>query len=278
MWKLYYIFLLIKKYTYIEHFPYWKKSIDKNPHISQIFINECQNRSTYLGIYLSNVSDNKCHHAMSYLTDLNANENSSLNVAGCYYFYYWIYADILNNEIKNTDDIKNIYEGLLNIYIKAFKTFNRTHVCEEYKNTFTNDDVRKLTAIYNIYNSIDVLRDLCGSNREDNFCNEIETIINKYNIIRKYTSKEISETKTLTPCSNNIGVHIIITAVVTLLILIISFTIYKFTTFGTWLRDAIIRKKRHWNNTSDDINLFESSDLSSRNLRNNEYDILYHYS
>ncbi|GAW84685.1 variable surface protein [Plasmodium gonderi] len=201
-----------------------------------------------------------CVQAMEYLVDVNTATSGSLHEAGCAYFYYWIY-DVLKNGIKEISDIQDIYDQLIEIFMKE-KNIPIINLCESNKNPIKNDDFHKIVLIYDLYNSI---------YKNDKVLPKEAVFEEALKILKRYYEELVSKPREIieivkeASCKNNSAVTIVITFFVTIM----------FTIFGSWWHNIINKKINRWNNTNEEWNTYQRSEIYSTISRDTGHNMLY---
>ncbi|GAW84151.1 variable surface protein [Plasmodium gonderi] len=217
-----------------------------------------------------------CHQVIEYLGVINNENNESFKKVGCVYLYYWIYNDLLKDDKKGINHMPNIYDEFIKIFKEMYKTTN--NFCNSSEETIKKEDLPKLTVIYEMYKNKEYIEEFCLPNTDDDYCNVLKEHIKKYNNLVHAVVSEIH-----TPCKQdalpsrgkNIGSTIIITIFATLLISIFLFVLYEFTTFGSWIRHKILRRRKGLNNIEEKLDGLQGSELFTSMPRNSNHNMLY---
>ncbi|GAW83944.1 variable surface protein [Plasmodium gonderi] len=269
----------------LSKFPECKRRLDEKVHDSITHEGGlskdklCKESKYKLKDLIRNIYDPEkiCLQVQEYLGEINNELNKSLNKAACAYFYYWIYDELLKDEKKEIKNIPIIYNEFVDIFIKTIKEHN--NICKNSDDIIKEEDVPKLTIIYDMYKNEEYMKKACLPNRVDEYCNALRDYIKKYNNITQAILSEIHEPfkRDILPSHGyNIGSTIIITIFATLLISIFLFVLYEFTTIVSWLRRTILCKRKGLNNIEEKWEKYEGSDIYYTMSRNNENNILYH--
>ncbi|GAW84603.1 variable surface protein [Plasmodium gonderi] len=227
-----------------------------------------------------NLKDRKiCTQAMLYLVDVQSMLNNTLLEASCVYLYFWLSHNI--KEVKNIKDITENYDNLLKLY-KSFSWDMPIHNCYKYKIDFTQEDLGIIKDIHYTHNY--------AKKRDNNSDNYNQEFYNKVVSFKKYFDKQMQTeetvtcntevktiTKTTVSCKNNISFPIIITLFITSLISILLFTLYKYTSFSSYLKRILSYKRNKWNLIDEEINRFQETEISSSIKRDDEYYMLSNY-
>ncbi|GAW82731.1 variable surface protein [Plasmodium gonderi] len=253
----------------------------------------------YIKEYVKNFNfdlSSTCRTVTHYLQ--NQKSTNEINTyVGCMYLYYWLYNDLLHKN-KNSVYIKNLYDAFIN----AFNRNTVTPICSDFNMHLTQEVLENLKDIYEIntklYNFINGRGECsgdrkckcgeecantymrhqknCQSNQYPDFCNALKNIRQQYN-------EEMEKEK----CNNieyqilpifqakNIRVSPLIPIVIILVISIFLFNIYKFTTFGSYFRRIIKRKRNKWNNIVEEYNMFQNYETMNSIPKNSIYNIKY---
>ncbi|GAW84100.1 variable surface protein [Plasmodium gonderi] len=259
-------------YGFVKYFDQCKKIMDdKVNHIDASFTSQCSiiNEADFSG-YLQNPKK-LCTQAMPYLFEIYYYNNIPLNGAGCLYLYYWLY----NKNFKqktNSSVVKTFYEKLIDIYNTNYAK-NGTQ--EIYKKDINDDDIEKLSVIYNVFSFLNNMNDKNQNQSAKDFCYAVETIKNKYNLIIQEKGSETSKQQIVEYCQSNIKLSILITILVLLVPSLLIFIVYKFTPYGSYILRAIKWKKRVLNNRDNKWNIMQSSEIFNDMPRNMQYKMSY---
>ncbi|GAW83969.1 variable surface protein [Plasmodium gonderi] len=275
---------LIMFYAILENFPKCLDIIEKKPkNVSTEDKNqyspweiECTNEVNITKLRNVHV-DNRtpqgiCIQVMEYLGEINNDEEQALKDAGCEFFYYWIYYVLFNNNEKKINDIQSQYEELINIYNNAYFKKNIKSRCIGSKRPIEHDDFKKILELSSIYNSIykNTKRD-----KNDDIFKEVIKIVKLYNSKLENNPSKIIEIVKEPSCKNSSGVTIIITFVVTIIVFLSLFILYKFTIFGSLWRNIINRKISKSYSINEERNVFQGSEIYSVLPSRNEHNLLY---
>ncbi|GAW84562.1 variable surface protein [Plasmodium gonderi] len=245
----------------VKFFPKWEQIIDNiDWKTEKDFMTYCNYfKGKFSNTFNSNV-EHICCQTLAYLDKVCTTYKGSLEEAAIKYFYYWIYRYKLKKG-GTFDDIKKLYKEL----IEKFELWYSHSRLKEYEEKYIPDnELEDLKNLHDMYKSFILIKNKCEPNKNENYCNTIKDIMNKYN------PEVIIETnKTCTPnelhyCQVNIVKSIIIT-IVTIL----------FMTYGSFMNFPIKRNRKKCNNTYDEWNSMQSSEISSNISRNRIYDVLY---
>ncbi|GAW84120.1 variable surface protein [Plasmodium gonderi] len=286
----------INIYEYANLFSKCDESIKKAEIRKSSYTNDCEGYEKKINQNIKAQFKEICPQTFSYLNDIQiyAVDNEKLKEAHCVYLYYWLYDS--DGETKNSDDIKKLYDELINA-----DNEHQDGRCMNYNDIIiTYDEKTKLKDIYDMYTEIDKINsetdaceDNCGCakncseiyknhmetckyNKISNFCNELRNIKKKYDkkMINVVCGSDIP--KTLPSFQNyNITTLILIPVFVILAISSFLFIMYKFTPYGPSIRCATMMKRKHYNNIDKEKNILELYETNSCVLRNHRYHILY---
>ncbi|GAW82742.1 variable surface protein [Plasmodium gonderi] len=227
---------------------------------------------TYKNITEDIFSKRESSIAFSYLFDVDYNNkipNISSHV-GFLYLYYWIYHEL--NAKKNVTHTKNVYEALVKDYCQTYKTDG----CKgNESNSYSTDEINNLTAIYDLYGQLNIIKDACVSKKDANFCKSVNLIINQYITQVKTNDRDTSELE-LKPCvRTNIGITIITSILVMLLISLLAFFAFKFTTYGSWMSHKIMKLINKRNKIDEEWNMLQQCETSDITSSDQRYNVLY---
>ncbi|GAW84267.1 variable surface protein [Plasmodium gonderi] len=258
-------------YGFLKYFPEYEQIMDectKNPEDN--FIGVC-NSSEYDGLtlYAPNIHA-ECPTIMSYLYKINYNKDYAFSELGCKYLYYWLYRYLLLEKYKNS--VFTIYHMLLSLNISVFQGKETKNILRP---LFKDEDLKKLTAVYELNKTLHFVNINCEPENDNEFCSEVEGIMGKYNLQKKTPVHESFQGIVSSTCRTNIAVPISITIIVMLLACLFLFVVLKFTSFGSWIRREIQRKRYIWDNTYEEKNIFDESEMFNTSLKNIEHNILY---
>ncbi|GAW84391.1 variable surface protein [Plasmodium gonderi] len=260
-------------YEIVVHFPKCKGEIEEKPQK----ITDYSNPGTWAKLCIDNSPNSKlshlnvhnrnpqdiCNQVMEYLAYVNGGTKESLNEFGCEYLYYWIY-ELLHHKdnIDITVQVDEVYDELLNIFIKGYKTYfnGEIKISRCLKNGIKEIDFPKIRAIYDMYNKI-----IIHTYNTNNIFQDVVDIMNKHNKQIESVYDEISKSLITTPCKSNIASPIMITILVT------------FSECGLWIRRAIAWKRNHLDNIDEERNIYQETEISSSLLRDSRYNITYNY-
>ncbi|GAW84045.1 variable surface protein [Plasmodium gonderi] len=263
-------------YNVLKKFPKCKEKMDecvKNSNLGLGSFGEsiCKNHENAdLLRNLIGVNDKlekMCIAAMEYLGSVNS---GSLYEAGCEYFYYWIYHDLLGSEKNRINDIQSVYNLLIEIFTKIGFSLERLCKVDE---SIKIGDFHKIIKVYDAYNKIV----FDSSSNNDILFNIVVDMMYEHNEQIESLNIQINNPIITTPCQRNIAPPIMITILVALLICIFIFVLLKFSGCSLWIRRAIAWKKNHSDRLGDESNMFEIPEISSSFIRDNKYNISYNY-
>ncbi|GAW84428.1 variable surface protein [Plasmodium gonderi] len=216
---------------------------------------------------------NICHKGTYYLyTQYKTNYDIITDIA-CVYLYFWIYHYILK---EKAIDIKKM------VYINLMDASGATNMdtYQFYGKYVTEDILKKMKDLYDMYSNLNNLEDNCSSDSEFNFLNDCASSYMCYQEICKSNKDPDFCAKIeyqILPSfrKRKIYVFIIIPIVLLLIISLSLFYVSKFTKHDSWIRLLIKRIKNKFNSIDevwDSLQTYEVSSNISRNMRCN---ILY---
>ncbi|GAW84020.1 variable surface protein [Plasmodium gonderi] len=212
-------------------------------------IENCEKIHETIKKITNSCDDKMCHQSMSYLNDIHIKDKHNVTwESACKYMYYWIYNYLLNNQY--TENITKIYNGFINTYKSIFQV----DIYVNYEETsITEEELNKLTAIYNIYTYLNKVQGNDGSYTDNKFFDTLQNIINEHNpdTINQFT-EELRPHES-SPCKMN----------------------NLFTPYISWLHRKIIKKGNQYNNIGEEKNIFHPFEISWDNSRISKYNILY---
>ncbi|GAW83915.1 variable surface protein [Plasmodium gonderi] len=261
-------------YSNVKHFLTYKEIMDGyEVNSGDSYAHKCK------GLYNSYSFDvesrilEKCPQAISYLKRISDYDDKNKRIIAYNYLHYWIYHDLLQEKKIENNNLPSIY--LINVFKEIYK--NKS-LSDFYSVKFkTNDDLEKLSIIYEMHKNYDILEKFCLNRDKNGFCDIIKEKIDPYMKIFKIKDIVATKEEVKTTCKSNVSGPIVITFVVTLLICIFLFILIKvncFTSYGTYLRLGLdsIKKKL---STLGEYKTLQNSDISSRIAMNERYNILY---
>ncbi|GAW84032.1 variable surface protein [Plasmodium gonderi] len=257
----------------VKFFPKWEQIIDNiDWKTEKDFMNYCNYfKGKFPNTFNSNVED-ICYQSLAYLDKVYTTYESSLEETAFIYFYYWIYKYKLKKG-GNVEDIKKLYKELIEKFDESWYSHTRL---KKYKEKYIPDnELEDLMNLHDMYKSFILIKNKCEPNKNENYCNTIKDIMNKYNPQVIIETNKTSTPKELHYCQVNIVKSIIITIVITLVISSLLVIIYKFIPYGSFMNFPIKRNRNKCNNTYDEWNSMQSSEISSNISRNRIYDVLY---
>ncbi|GAW84237.1 variable surface protein [Plasmodium gonderi] len=271
-------------YDVLKKFPECKEKMDT--HIKQISQGQGDWAQTICNkdtneflkkvlIVHNNKQVSSCLAAMNYLAAVYQRNDESLNDAGCEYLYYWIYNILPKNDGTDINvDVKNVYDALLHIYTKFLRDnqISDVRICKGLEDPVIDIYNPEIKDIYDMYKKIFKKE----YNQSDIF-KDVVDMINNHNTVIGTLNGEISTSRITTPCPRNIAAPIMITFVVTVIVSIFIFVLLKFSECGLWIRRAIVWKRNHWDNISEERNIYQGPEISNSFLRDSRYNVLYNY-
>ncbi|GAW79199.1 variable surface protein [Plasmodium gonderi] len=274
-------FTLIKKYDIVKKFPECRKKLDGHAVQFETIgetgkdVQLCTDANNIR--ILKNLINDKytperiCIQAINYLGDINYGQDQNLQMAGCEYFYYWIYDDLLKEEIKGNMDTQNVYDHLIGIFTKRGLYINK--LCKPSKTPLKNDDFQKIKDIYNLYKKLYKQSEVINP---DDIFKGIVSIVMQYEEKIYTQASEIKELEAPSPCKTNILSPIIITSIITFLTFIFLFILYRFTAFGSWCKNVIKSKIDKRDNINEETHRFQEYEIFSSTPTKYKHNIWYH--
>ncbi|GAW84511.1 variable surface protein [Plasmodium gonderi] len=260
--------MIMERYT-LGLFPICKEIMDKNKgNETDIVKSWCQKiKSSSHGV--PRINENICLRAMYYLDDISYIIDESLLESSCKYLYYWIFHTY--TDINNVEDYKKIYDDLLTSYVRNAGA----HKCNIYSESFNGDFMSIFRNMHSIRKYFNENKTMYLGNllKDQIFIDTISIIKKNYNdVIEKPICEECT---LLTRNDTSITTPIAITFVATLLILVFSFILYKYTAFGSCLLHNKKGLKLDRNNIDDEWNEIQPLGISSNISNDNKYMLLY---
>ncbi|SCA48146.1 PIR protein [Plasmodium ovale] len=236
-----------------------------------------------------------CNISVSFLNDLKKKNDSFYQEDGCKYLYYWLHAETRS---EASEDILDVYKKLNNIFNDQNGGFN---IFDNYINQMNNDiyqNVKKIILLYDKFNNFEreVMPqnsqkkctsecitlftnyvDECRKVYDYDFCNKLKKFREHYNYFIQSILQCKGEEYLLKPVEFFDIISIIIIPFV--LILITSFILqllYKFTPFGPWIRNILVKKKNIRDNISQEENhLLHNYELDKDDSKKPQYKLAY---
>ncbi|GAW84296.1 variable surface protein [Plasmodium gonderi] len=263
--------LYILHYNLVKYFPSCEAEIEKYRVINNA-LHKCIHKNpskTHHDVMYSSIQD--CTQVMSYISYIHNKEGENKSTdADCLFLYYWLYKYLENlNKSSSTG--------------KYYKTsimatgYSDANICKDfqYKN-ITDSDIKMLTVLYNMYNSLEYIKKYdCESKEYNDFCAEYNDIKDKYVPPKEIQIFTTIEKEQLLISNNNIAVIIVITVVLTLVVLILLFILYKLTPFGSYLLNRIERIKSTLNNLDNKRAHVYQPEIANIISNNRDYNVLY---
>ncbi|GAW82737.1 variable surface protein [Plasmodium gonderi] len=262
---------------------------DQCTNISKIFSNDLQSNVNAI-----------CTKVMSYLENIHKTSDNRLITSSCIYLYYWIYEEFKKQEKDNSIYTKMIYDLLIMVYNNR----GNISICNNYAKTIFNDE--EMLKLKDIYDMVTILHDLnkegacsneekpnctnqcfntyikyeaeCKFNNDHYFCKILNDFRNAYNTkLRNLSGANIHYKLLPSFHTYNIKLTVIIPVLVALITSVILFMLYKFTAFGSYISQSIIREKNVFNVIAKKRNILEQSDISSNIPNNRKYNVYYNF-
>ncbi|SBT74128.1 PIR protein [Plasmodium ovale] len=276
-------------YTYVKFFKSYKNNFDEiisGDNNEQKYGSKCD---SIKNTYFSNNNDfiTFCYKFSKYLDNLNDSKYLDDRYMRCAHFNYLLNSNKEYNSISKFDK---------SILIKACKDISKnvSDSCYGYIDTIREDILENLEEIYNMYKYLNQVKEknaLCSGDCCVN-AKECVTIYDKY--IKNcyiYDTKDLCKALSnfkyeyeehmksiecpgtpqilASPYGNDPIFASITSFIIILVILSLSFMLYKFTPFGTWINTKLQNKKKILNNLYEDtfepLKNYTNKQLSSAN-------------
>ncbi|GAW84199.1 variable surface protein [Plasmodium gonderi] len=276
-------------YKFMNKFPYCEDTIQKLLNVSgntyNKFCSAIAENFKFKEKVKNEFIQKICPQAHAYLYDININkEYAEYKKAGCRYYIYWLY-DYLKKSIY-TSYTKEVYEKMMSDYPLHN---GMQKYCSDYEEEVTFEQLEELTAIYKSYKCIKKINEQDVSENQRKYCNALKNIIEEnqkqsVNKVCEHAKLQISspvENNTqeiACSCRSNIVNTIAATIIVTLLILFFLLFVFKYTSYGLFLRHRIKRIRKKLDNISNIWNISKRTEVPINILNSGIYDMLYNES
>ncbi|GAW84695.1 variable surface protein, partial [Plasmodium gonderi] len=183
-------------YASVALFPTCKETLDKYKEQEQGISATYCTQVTGISTNIKTKFNQNCPKADFYLNEIykSSHSNDELKRAACIYIYYWIYNDILK-DTGNDIEIQNLYNGFLEAHHKPgdlnFKDFVDIKITKnelkklkdiyEIDTEIKNMDKDKCACAKKLYNFYIQQEDECKHKSNNDFCDELENIRDRYN-------------------------------------------------------------------------------------------------
>ncbi|CAI7718351.1 Plasmodium vivax Vir protein, putative [Plasmodium vivax] len=283
----------------VRLFSEYKKEIEKYKDVIEedMWVGICDDRKEDYSSYINNVNDNICLPTMRYLNYSNTLDEDNTIESRCKYLFYWLYYEYF----QGNEDTQKTYM-LHNAFLDISRDKNKA-IEEKYKKKINEDVLKKFKAPDDMYGNLNkieekssVLQDtdicrcaiacaneymnyknICSTHNDDNFCDVIENIRERYNTLIKNVNNCEDAKETLPSFKNADPILSILIHVVTaLVILFVLLILYKFTAFGSMIRSKLRRKNKIEHSIYENTNHFLPSPKKyNMNSDNRQYHITY---
>ncbi|GAW84588.1 variable surface protein [Plasmodium gonderi] len=240
-------------YEFVGSFPKCEEIMKKYSGHNEPFV-QCTEAHTSNAIFkYYNFLGKKCDTALSYVNHMNSPLFTQyLKESACFFFYYWIYNHIFDKQYS--DDIKKFYD-LLSKSLGIDITIN----CDAYNENINKSVLEVITNTYNKHKSLDIIKLNCESNKDEEFCEKISDIVNKYNGFKKI---QVDETKITYPYQINIKFTIII-------------TLFVISPYGSYMVRQLKRIRNKLNNVDGQWNIMNQREISQNISSDMMFNVLY---
>ncbi|SCA81850.1 VIR protein [Plasmodium vivax] len=229
----------------------------------------------------------RCSKISKYSTDHIGSSNSP-KPAFCYYINYWFHGEL-------KDSVKSSYSTLL---IDFYKQIRSLKAFDTYKSEISKDKYEELKFLYELYDAFKTFKEVSSKENQVN-CESINKCIQKYNaklgecqkyynnglcmnlINFKYEYDDhklkakscVNKMEDLEPIKSDLAARVLLPFVTMTLISFILIFLYKFTSFGAWIRPKLGGKNKTNKLDKRIQELHNTSELGGR-----RYKLPYHSS
>ncbi|GAW84447.1 variable surface protein [Plasmodium gonderi] len=289
------------EYKFVGDFPELQKIMNKEKGEGEsVSTGNCRDIESNVPVSFNSTIVTICKKVLDYIETIQTDHRQNFIESRCIYFYYWLYD--MYGENKDIKDIKFVYQFMV-------KQFNNDYgvQCMNYEHiTITNNEMLNLKVLYDMYAKLNCIskktelsdnececaqicadkymehKQTCKYNTLPYFCNTLEEFKNKYNKQMSSSKCNNGSPKTLPSLqSNNVITLTVIPVVVTLAISSFLFILYKvnyyFIPYGRSIGYEFMNKRKKYNNIDKELNISQQYEISSFNLRNKGYHILYNF-
>ncbi|SBT83435.1 PIR protein [Plasmodium ovale] len=248
--------------------------------------------------YFNDAFISPCVSIAKYLTVLGAKNTIQERLEGCKYLSFRLNIEL--QKITNPElDTLGSYQKLINQFNSVDSKLN---VCQKHIEHFSNDvleNLKRLNVLHekfhqlknkekcngdicvcakNFYDSYMSYKDSCDYNRNNAFCKELGNFKEPYDEKLSTLMCDDKAPRLLPSIKVNDQTSIILMLVVAIIIIpIIIFILYKFTSFGPWAFTQMRRKEIIWKNIIKKTKkLLKRSENHHILLQNSEFNIKYH--
>ncbi|GAW84195.1 variable surface protein [Plasmodium gonderi] len=277
------------RYRFLHEFSYWEECIqNKNrDDYGTTYNSYCSSmKDVYKGNNETVFINEICPKSFSYFFDMYFSGNyANYREAGCRYFLYWLYHIMKKHNCSN--DTVEIYKTLINKFVHIYGP--TTSYCTDYMNKLKNEQLEDLIFLYNTYKCVKNIQthDVSQDNRE--YCDILKKIINENPTpivqrvcdmaeSQKSSTKKNNIQEIECSCRSNILNTIATTIIITLLILFFLLFLFKYTSYGSLLRQRIKWIRKKLDNISNIRNTMKPIEVPTNIFNSRIYDMLYNQS